>query len=145
MFSMADIKPLEAVASKWASVTPGRAGEYAKGILSPRRSWAQATEDAKENYAVGVQAAIAAGRFEKGVSEAGDSAWKKGATEKGVSRWPQGVSMSKDEYRAGFARYHSVISGLTLSPRGAKGDPRNYDRVREIGEALHAEKVGSSA
>lgn len=143
MIVLMEIKALDAVATKWATVTPGRSGEYAKGIQSPRRSWAAATEEAAENYAAGVQAAISAGRFQSGVSSAGDAAWKKGATEKGVSRWPQGVSMSKDEYRVGFAPYHSVLGGLSLSPRGAKGDPRNYDRVREVGQALHEAKAGA--
>lgn len=137
-----DIKPVERIASKWSEVTPQRAGEYQSGIQNPRRSWAQATSDATENYNAGIQESISRNAFQKGVDQAGDAAWKQGALEKGVSRWPTGVRLGKNKYQTGFAPYHSVISGLTLSPRGTKGDPRNYDRVREVGEALHAEKVG---
>ena len=137
-----DIKPLDQISRKWTTVTPGRANEYKAGILSPRKSWSQATQDAAENYAAGVQAALSEGRFAKGVSEAGDSAWREGATQKGVSRWPQGVSLSGPRYQQGFAPYHSVLASLNLSPGGARGDPRNYDRVREVGTALHAAKVG---
>ena len=137
-----DIKPVEQIASKWMEVTPGRAGEYKKGVSSPRRSWAQATSDAAANYESGVQEAISRGAFAKGVDSAGDSAWRDGAINKGVSRWPQGVRLGKGKYQSGFAPYHSTISGLTLSPRGPKGDPRNYDRVREVGEALHETKIG---
>src|SRR3990167_5734067 len=132
-----DIKSVEKIASKWSEVTPQRAGEYQAGIQSPRRSWQQATSDAEENFNAGVQEAIARGAFGKGVNEAGDSAWREGALQKGVSRWPVGVRLGKNKYQQGFAPYHSVISGLTLSQRGTKGDPRNYDRVREVGEALH--------
>lgn len=138
-----DIKSVESIASKWTEVTPGRAGEYQKGVSSPRRSWSQATSEAVANYEAGVQESISRGAFKKGVDAAGDSKWRSGAIEKGVSRWPQGVRLGKSAYQSGFAPYHSTISGLTLSPRGPKGDPRNYDRVREVGEALHETKVGA--
>jgi hypothetical protein len=143
IISQMDIKPLTGIADKWKTVTPGRAGEYKSGVENPRRSWSQATVDAKGNYEAGLQASIANGSFEKGVAAAGDQGWKDGAVEKGVVRWPQGVSISGPKYQAGFAPYHAVISGLTLSPRGAKGDPRNYTRVAEVGNALHAAKVGA--
>ena len=139
---MADIKSLYKITTKWAEVTPQSAGEYQSGVQSPKKSWSQAAADGAENYNAGVQEAITRGAFEKGVSAAGDSAWQKGALEKGVSRWPQGVRLGKNKYSSGFAPYHSAISSVTLSPRGPKGDPRNYDRVREIGEALHETKVG---
>lgn len=138
---MANIKPLDQIAKKWSTVTPGRAGEYKAGVENPRKSWAESTLNAKQAYSDGVQAAISENRFEKGVANAGDAKWKKGAVEKGATRWPQGVALATDEYRAGFARYHGVIQNTTLPPKGPKGDPRNYDRVRAIGEALHAEKV----
>lgn len=138
-----DIKPVDRIATKWSEVTPQRAGEYQSGVQSPKRSWAQATSDATENYNAGIQESISRGSFQKGVEKAGDSAWREGALNKGVSRWPQGVRMGKSKYQQGFAPYHSVISGLTLSPRGPKGDPRNYDRTREVGQALHEAKVGS--
>ena len=140
---MSDIKSLDKVSTKWSDVTPGRAGEYQSGVQSPRKSWAQATSDAEENYNQGVQASISAGRFGRGVNAAGDEAWKKGAMEKGVSRWPQGVRLGRSAYQQGFAPYHSAISSLSLPPRGPKGDPRNYDRVRAVGEKLHEVKQGA--
>ena len=138
-----DIKPLNAIGDKWTTVTPGRTDDYQKGVNSPRRSWAQAAADAEQNYQDGVSQAAAEGRFGKGVQKAGDSAWKSGALTKGVSRWPQGVRLAGAKYQSGFAPYHSVIASKTLSPRGPKGDPRNYQRVQEIGEALHEAKTGA--
>jgi hypothetical protein len=137
------IKPLSNIADKWTTVTPGRAQQYKEGVTTPRKSWSQATSDAKANYEAGIQASIANDSFSKGVEAAGDAGWQKGALDKGVTRWPQGVSISGPKYQSGFAPYHAVLSGLTLSPRGAKGDPRNYTRVQEVGTALHGAKVGS--
>lgn len=138
---MADIKSLDRIGKKWTDVTPQRAGEYEDGIKNPKKSWQQSTEDAAESYEAGVQEAISNKSFQKGVAEAGDGKWREGALSKGVGRWPEGVRKGGDAYRNGFAPFHSVIQGVTLPPRGPKGDPRNYDRVRAIGEALHEEKV----
>jgi hypothetical protein len=140
--AMTDIKSLSDISTKWKTVTPGRADEYRKGVTNPNKSWSENTQNAKEAYNSGVQAAISNNSFSEGVAAAGDSAWKAGALNKGVTRWPQGVSMSGEKYQSGFAPYHSIIQGTTLSPRGAKGDPRNYTRVQEIGQALHEAKVG---
>lgn len=140
---MADIKSLDRVAKKWAEVTPQRAGEYEAGVKQPKRDWSQATSEAVESYNAGVQTAISNGSFGKGVLKAGSGAWRDGAINKGVSRWPQGVRLGGPKYQQGFAPFHAAISGVSLSPRGPKGDPRNYDRVRQIGEALHSVKVGA--
>jgi len=139
---MADIKSLDRVARKWSDVTPARASEYEAGVRAPKRDWSQATAEAADSYAQGVQEAISAGRFGKGVQQAGTGAWREGALSKGVSRWPQGVRVSTGKYQQGFAPFHAAISSTTLPPRGPKGDPRNYERVRVIGEALHNAKTG---
>ena len=138
---MADIKPLSSIAQKWTTVTPQRAPDYEAGIKAPRRSWAQAASDANDSYVQGVTEAASAGRFADGVNKAGDSAWRDGALNKGVARWPQGVRVSGGKYQQGFAPFHSVIQSTTLTPRGPKGDPRNYDRVSQIGTALHDAKA----
>lgn len=138
---MADIKSLDKIGKKWTEVTPQRAGEYLEGVKNPRRSWQQGAEDAEASYEAGVTEAIANKSFAKGVAQAGDTKWKEGAIKKGASRWPEGVRLGGDAYREGFAPFHSKIQATTLPPRGPKGDPRNYDRVRAIGEALHEEKV----
>jgi len=125
--------------AKWSTRAGAAGGEYASGTASPRRPWASAAAEAEGNYSAATQAAIAEGRFGKGVSRAGDAKWRKGITDKGRARYQQGVSVAQDEYRAGFAPYASVIEGVTLSPRGPKGT--NYGRVQEIGNALMAAKA----
>lgn len=140
---MAEIKPMNEIADKWASVTPQRAGDYKKGVQNPRRSWSQGASDAAGSWEQGVQQAASEGRFASGVQAAGDSKWQRKAVTVGASRFGAGVQAAKGDYQAGFAPYAQVISGVDLPPRGAKGDPRNYDRSRVIGEALHEAKVKS--
>ena|SRR3990167_6281302 len=140
---MPAIKATSAISEKWARVTPQRAQDYAAGVKNPRKSWQESTLAAEQAQAQGVQEAIAAGRFGKGVAAAGNSKWQRKAATVGAQRFGPGVQAAKPDYEAGFAPYAGVISSTTLPPRGSKGDPRNYDRSRQMGEALHSAKTGA--
>jgi hypothetical protein len=140
---MAQIKPLDQIANKWSTVTPGRTDQYSLGIQNPKRSWAGATSAAQANYEKGIQASIANKSFAKGVARVGDSNWQRKTLEKGPSRWAQGVSVSTNDYAQGFAKFHQAISSLVLPPRGPKGDPTNINRVAVVAKALHDLKVKS--
>ena len=139
---MPAVKSVSSSADKWVR-RAGQAGpDYAAGVQSPRNSWEQGTLDAKEAHAAGVQQAISEGRFEKGVQKAGNAKWQRKATTVGASRFGPGVAAAKSDYEAGFSPFAGVIQGVTLPPRGPKGDPRNYERVALIGDALHKAKTG---
>jgi hypothetical protein len=138
---MAKIRSAEEIAAKYARVTPARATDYAEGVKSPKKSWSAEAKAAKDAWAQGVQEAIASGRFEKGVTKAGDAKWQQKAVEIGTTRWGAGVTAAKSDYQSGFAPYQAVIASTELPPKGAKGDPRNFDRVVKLGTALHQKKV----
>jgi len=138
-----DIKSMADISKKWTTVTPGRSSDYQDGVTNPRKSWAANTKSSEANYEAGVQASIAKKSFGKGVDATGDAGWKAGATTKGVTRWGPGVAMSGDKYSKGYTPYQAELASLTLPPKGAKGDPRNYQRVQAVGDALHALKVGA--
>lgn len=137
---MAFIRAIDAIAKKWATVTPGRSEDYRAGVQNPRRDWATATSAASDAYKSGVTQAIAQNRFGKGVKTAGTPAWQRGAVEKGTARWGPGVTIAEDDYRAGFAPYRDAIERTTLPPRYARRDPRNLERVKKIVGALIAAK-----
>ena len=136
------VKPLGTISEKWARKTGASAQDYAAGVRTPRRSWQEATLAAKDAQAAGVQEAITNDSFAKGVQSAGNEKWSRGATGKGAQRFGPGAAAAKGDYEKGFAPYKSVIEGIQLPPRGARGDPRNYGATQIIGEALHSAKVG---
>lgn len=142
---MAGIKATDAIASKWARVTPQRSQDYTDGIQNPRRSWAQSAAAAEETYKAGVNAAATKGRYGKGVRAAGDEKWSRKASEKGPQRFQEGVQLAQPDYQAGFAPYADTIRNTTLPPRYPKGDPRNYQRVNAIGTALSNKRSGASS
>jgi len=140
---MADIKPLASIGTKWNKNASGAGGAYKDGVSSPRRSWSASASAADDSRKAGLAAADARDAFRTGVEKAGDQKWKANAVKLGASRYPQGVQNATPDFTAGFAPYHAVISGLTLTPRGPKGSPENFDRVRQVGQPLHEAKQGS--
>lgn len=141
---MPAVKSPSASAQKWVERASVAANDYKAGVTQPRRDWAQATSEAADAQAAGVQEAIADGRFERGVQNAGSSKWQRKASTIGATRFGPGVAAAKADYEAGFSPFANVIQGVTLPPRGPKGDPRNYQRTQIIGEALHNAKTGGA-
>ncbi len=136
-----EIKSTAAIAEKWERVTPLRSQDYIEGVRTTRKDWAELTEEAAENYAIGVTAAVADGRFQRGVRNAGTEKWRSKTIEKGGTRWGQGVRMGGVDFARGYDPYRNALEALVLPPRGPRGDPRNIERVRIIAETLHALKL----
>lgn len=135
------IKSAAVIAKKWATVTPARAKIWeAEVAATSDGDWADPTIAAAPTYDAGVQEAIGAGLYAKGV-ERSRAKWKRKALAVGSGRYGPGVRAAEADLVAGYAPYREVIAGLTLSPRGPRGAPGNYDRVREIGEPLNAKRV----
>jgi len=128
-------------AAKFARNAAQAGGAYQDGVQNPRTPWAAATIAAEANQAAGVQAAIAAKSFAKGVRKAGDAKYTRGAVEKGVQRFSQGVQLAEGDYQTGVAPYFAVIESTTLPPKFPKGDPRNIQRVAAMAQALRAKKL----
>ena len=138
---MALIRSLDTISKKWQTVTPQRAEIYRTNVASPLRDWEKEALAAKDRRDEGLRKAIADGRIDRGIRKTGQEGWLKATVTKGPSRWAEGVAMAEPEYRAGFAPYHDVIAKTDPGPRFATGDPRNWERSRKIGMALHERKV----
>jgi hypothetical protein len=129
------------IMEKWTRVTQTRQQDYSEGVANPSKDWQTQTAGANAAYKAGVQASIAKDSFLSGVNRAGTAKWKLGATTKGPGRWAEGIGLSGDRYAKGYAPYADVITGLKLTPRGARGDAVNLQRVNQVANALHAKRV----
>jgi len=138
---MPAIKTLDAIATKWATVTPQRAADFEAGIKNPKKDWAGQTIAAEEAYETGIQEAITNKSFARGVREAGTQKWQDKTIKVGVARWGPGVRGAQAAYQDGFAPYHDAIARTTLPPRYGRGDPRNIDRVAALAAALHNTRI----
>lgn len=140
---MPPVKSLDLISEKWARVVGISQAEYEEGIRNPGADWATEAERAEPAYASGVQKAITEKRFGAGVRAAGTAKWQNRALTVGVGRWLEGVNTSRPAYEVGFAPYRDVIINTNLPPRGAKGDPKNINRVAVLTKALHDKKMQS--
>jgi hypothetical protein len=141
---MAEIKDLARIGAKWKRVASGAAVEYEEGVKNPKRDWAKATSDAEPAYTAGIQAALGRKAFGKGVNKAGTGKWQENAIKKGPGRYTEGVSLAEEAYLKGFAPYREIIARTTLPSRGARGDPKNINRVAVLAKALHDHKIAQT-
>lgn len=136
------IRSASAIAKKWAEVTPARARQWEESIKATSTDeYSAPAVAAAPIWEQGVVEAAARGAYAAGV-EAKAERWKRKALAVGAARFGPGVRAAEADHAVGFAPYREVISGLTLTPRGPRGAPGNYERVREIGEALNAKRTG---
>lgn len=138
---MALIRSLDSIVAKWKRVTPGRAEDYKLGVTNPLKDWEKETLAASDRRDEGMRAAIADGRINRGITNKGFAGWQKPAVQKGPSRWVEGIGLATADYKAGFAKYHDIIANTDPGPRFKKGDPRNWERSKKIGIALHEAKI----
>lgn len=135
-----DVKPLGSVAEKFVRITQGRSQDYSTGVTGTApQQFENAATAAAQTWQSGVSQAAAEGRFESGVRGSG-SKWQRKALQVGASRFGPGVAASRDDYQAGFEPYHRALAGITLPPRGPRGDPANVQRVAEIASALNQQR-----
>ncbi len=138
---MPPIKSLDRISRKWVSQSAVSEGSYLEGVQNPTKDWEKETLAAEPNFEAGVQKAITAKTFGKGVKRAGTVKWQENAIAKGPGRWREGIALAENAYAEGFAPYADVIRNLTLPARGPKGDPKNINRVAALAKALHDKKV----
>lgn len=138
---MAGVKPLDKIVDKWARVAAGAQAEYTAGVEDPRRDWAAATKAAEDAYNKGIQQAVSAKRFGKGVAKAGTEKWKRMALLKGPHRWSEGIGHAKNDYATAFAPYHTALGAISYPAKGPRGDPGNIARVAVVAKTLHDLKL----
>ena len=130
-------KSLDKVKAKWQERAIAAATAYTDGVTSPKASWSAQAAASEGNWKAGVDAAAARGAYGKGVREAGDEGWKRAAIEKGSANYATGINFGAAKYGTAMGEVLSTIQGVTLTPRGPRGSAANYQRVQQIGDALH--------
>jgi len=137
------LRPLDKIVEKWRARASAATSDYTAGIEAPRQDWQKQALAASDTWKAGVTEAAAKNLFAKGVMAKPSDFWKMRALTLGGARYADGVSKSVDVYKSDWAPYYDVLSKLELPPRGARGDPKNVERVRAIMTALRSKKTGT--
>lgn len=134
---MVNVSDLGSSAEKFERRAANAGQDYQSGVQQVSDSEQQsATLDAADNWEQGINDAIAEGRFESGVQNPNKS-WQTASLETGASRFTQGASQAGDTWQQGFSPFADTLEGLNLQPRGPRGSSANFERSRQVGEALH--------
>lgn len=139
-----DCPSAEQIGAKWGRVTPQRAEDFEQGVKAPKKDWAAETAAKEGAFEDGVKKAMARKAFGKGVRAAGTGKQQAATIAKGVDegRWAAGVQIAEPNMVAGMEPVVRALAAVRLPPGFAKGDPRNYERVKAVGTALHKMKTG---
>lgn len=130
-------------AQKFVERASNASSDYVKGAQESNKDQAAAAIAGKANWAAGIQAAITAGRYEKGLQQSGKAGWLKGVTEKGGNRFAEGVASGASKYATNSGKYDGARNAAASLPRGPKGSEQNYTRAKTVGMALRKMKVGA--
>ena len=140
---MPQTKGITRTVAKWKDRVAVAGNEYKMGIASPKTPWSQGASQGAQAWADGVNAAVGRGAFAAGVSKAGDAKWKAASDQLGSARYSQGVAFGTPYFQSGIGNVLSTIESVSLGPKGAAGSAGNYQRVQQIGDALHAARLAN--
>jgi len=128
-------------ASKYSRRASQAGGDYTSGVESSSdQEQEQETLNAQDRWEQGVQESIQEGSWARGVQESPKS-WQENALELGPARYTSGVQQAEGTYAQSVEPFFSTLESLTLDARGPRGSPENYDRSRQVGQALNEERV----
>jgi hypothetical protein len=128
------------VAKKWGDVTPGRATYYEANTPPSAAVWQANAIAAAANYKAAVQAANIDALFKGGINKAGAAKFARKVAAL-AGRFGPGVTAAVPDYQTNEAPYLTELSNIDLAARKPRGDPTNYNRVSQIGNALHAKRL----
>ena len=137
---MPPVKPIEVIQARYSQAS-GMVDRYTSGVETTAKSWKTEALKADNAWKQGTAQAAAAGLFAKGINRTSNEEWKAAAIAKGGERYSSGISAGVPKYISRVSPYLSIISGITLPTRGPRGAGGNYERVKAIGEKLHAARV----
>jgi len=141
---MVKIKSVDEIATKWADVTPGRAPYYEAEVKVAGSEWKAGADAGQKPYEDAMRDPKVLARRKAGITEEAAGKFQTKAGTVGPGRFREGISAGKPYFVSGFGPYQGVISAWVPPARGPRGDPKNYDIVKSIGDALHKKRVGAS-
>ena len=119
-------------AKKFVTRAQNASADYQAGVAGAGERWRQGAEASEAAWAEGTQAAIAEGRFRRGVAKQGTAnKYQDNAVKLGPERFRTGVANAQDSYARGVAPFVQAMQSATLSARGARGSVQNARRVQE--------------
>jgi hypothetical protein len=130
----------DVVAKKWGEETPKRAGYYEANTPGSAAKWEANAQAAASNFKAAVQASNIDALFKGGIRKAGAAKFARKVAAL-AGRYGPGVSAAVPDMQAAVAPFLAELAAIDLKERKPRGDAGNYDRVKQIGDKLHAKRL----
>jgi hypothetical protein len=143
IWCMVKIKSVDEIAKKWADVTPARAPYYESEVKVAGAEWKSGAAAGQAAFKTAMTDPKVLDRRAAAITDAAASKFQTKAGTVGPGRFREGIAAGTPYYTEGFSPYQGVIAAWAKPPRGPRGDPKNYDIVKSIGDALHKKRVGA--
>jgi hypothetical protein len=79
--------------------------------------------------------------FSGGVANAGAAKFSRKVVAVGIGNYPRGVDAGQPDYEKGVAPMLETLAALPKPVKKMRGDPSNYDIVKNIGVALNKKRL----
>jgi hypothetical protein len=139
------IKPVAAIAAKWAEVTPGRSAYYEAGASVAGADWEKNATAAAANYKAAISAGNIGQMFAGGIKRAGSAKYERKVKDVGAARFGQGITAAVTDFQSGFDPFVSTIASLTLPARAPRGSAANIQRVTMVATELNKKRLALRA
>jgi len=139
---MVKVKSVEEIATKWSEVTPARAPYYEAEVKVAGAEWKEKAAKGQTAYESAMRDPKVLARRAAMITDATAGKFQTKAGTVGPGRFREGIAAGKPYYTEGFGPYREVIAAWAPPARGPRGDPKNYEIVKSIGDALHKKRVG---
>ena len=127
-------KTPEQIIEKYGRRVAGAGQDYAAGVQSPSRDWAQATAAAEPRWKAALQEAMSANKFSRGVAKAGTPKWQEAASTIGAERYVAAAPRAA----ASFAKQAGKIIQAGAAATDAAGRLANTTKEQRIQRAVAA-------
>lgn len=137
-----DVKSIADSQQKFSTRAAAAAPDYGKGVANAGQKWAAGAAASEDAWAQGTQDAITNRRFGAGVRKTGTAGkYQTRAAKLGPDRYRQGVNEGAADWATNFAPHADTLRNLDLGVPGMRGSEQNYNRSRQVGQALRAKKL----
>jgi hypothetical protein len=136
-----EVRSIQESQDKFKNRSAAAAPDYGKGVANAGGKWLAGASASEDAYNAGVADAVANKRFGAGVRRAGAAKYQDRAAKLGPQRYQTGVAEGAPEWGKNFAPHAQALAGLDLGVKGMRGSEQNYNRARQVGQALRAKKL----
>jgi len=133
------------VTKKWLEEAPKRSAYYEAEAPKAAEKWFSETIAAATIFKAAIQAANIEKMYAGGVKRVGAEKFKRKVTDVGVTRFGPGITAAEDDFDKGIEPFLAILAATTIKERGPRGDPGNYDIVKQVGDPLHKKRLAIRA